>query len=367
MSSTRALLAGLVGMLVLSGAAPAASGEQVQIAPVTRLPFPERGFVVSVSEATELHTENIVVRENGVRVTGVRVDPLASSGLRFGVVLALDASESMTGAPAAAALQSARAFVTRRTDSEEVGIVAFNGDISVLRGLTREDGQLRARTRDAAAAGVWDSHSRRAGAVACAAARSEALLRFDRPALGRRGPRQPALARRGGRRGEEAADAHLHRRAALPRLRRRAAPRDRRTDRRVVRGSSLGCGARVDLRGARRAAGRRVSRPLSVGRASDVAGRGRCRGRRGRQRHHCVRGADAVAPGSVSPVVVCRRSSSRAARRSWSPCSSDCSSVRCCSCWRGVQRRRSSTASRPSRRARRAPAPGRRPRPRRRR
>ena len=143
MSSMRALLAGLAGTLVLSGAAPAASGEQVQIAPVTRLPFPERGYVVSVSEATELHTENIIVRENGVRVSGVRVDPLASSGLRFGVVLALDASESMTGAPAAAALESARAFVTHRTASEEVGIVAFNGEISVLRGLTREDGQLR--------------------------------------------------------------------------------------------------------------------------------------------------------------------------------------------------------------------------------
>jgi tight adherence protein B len=143
MSPTRALLAALVGMLILSGAALAASDDQLQIAPVTRLPFPERGYVVSVSEAADLNAGNVVVRENGLRVAGVRVDPLASSGLRFGVVLALDASESMTGAPAAAALQAARAFVTHRTESEEVGIVAFNGEISVLRGPTREDGQLR--------------------------------------------------------------------------------------------------------------------------------------------------------------------------------------------------------------------------------
>ena len=118
-------------------------GEQVEIAPVTRLPFPERGYVVSVSKAADLGARDVVVRENGLRVAGVRVEPLASSGLRFGVVLALDASESMTGAPAAAALQSARAFVTHRSAAEAVGIVAFNGEISVLRGLTRNEGDLR--------------------------------------------------------------------------------------------------------------------------------------------------------------------------------------------------------------------------------
>ena len=143
MRSTWALLAGLVGALVLCGASAAASGEQVEIAPVTRLPFPERGYVVSVSKAADLGARDVVVRENGIRVAGVRVEPLASSGLRFGVVLALDASESMTGAPAAAALQSARAFVTHRSAAEAVGIVAFNGEISVLRGLTRNEGDLR--------------------------------------------------------------------------------------------------------------------------------------------------------------------------------------------------------------------------------
>ena len=70
----------------------------------------------SVPEAADLDAGSVDVRENGLRVTGVRVDPLASSGLRFGVVLALDASESMTGAPAAAALESARAFVSHRTE-----------------------------------------------------------------------------------------------------------------------------------------------------------------------------------------------------------------------------------------------------------
>jgi tight adherence protein B len=138
----RLLFASALVTLVVSAASAAATSE-LQIAPVTRVPFPERGYVVSVPEATQLDAGSVEIRENGLRVSGVRVDPLASSGLRFGVVLALDASESMTGAPAAAALDSARAFVSHRTEGEDVGIVAFNGGVSVLRDLTRDDAALR--------------------------------------------------------------------------------------------------------------------------------------------------------------------------------------------------------------------------------
>jgi tight adherence protein B len=147
MRLVRALLIALLATLVLACASAAATSAAatpaVKIAPVTRLPFPERGYVLSVPEATDLGAGSVEVRENGVRVGGLRVDPLASSGLRFGVVLALDSSESMTGAPAASALRAARAFVSHRARSEEVGIVAFNTSISVLRVPTRDDGALR--------------------------------------------------------------------------------------------------------------------------------------------------------------------------------------------------------------------------------
>ena len=146
MRPIRLLLAGVASVLVLAGGAGAAtpaSGSGVQVVPVTRLPFPERGYVVSVAEATALDSRNLVVRENGLRVSGVSVDPLAGSGLRFGVVLAIDASESMTGGPAAAALRAGRAFLTHRTATEEIGIVAFNGRISVLSRPTRDGEALR--------------------------------------------------------------------------------------------------------------------------------------------------------------------------------------------------------------------------------
>lgn len=141
MRPSRALFAAFLVTLALAGASNAASGEP-KIAPVTRVPFPERAYVVSIPEAASLGAGAVEVRENGARVPGVHVVPLASSGLRFGVVLALDASESMAGAPAAAALDSGRAFVSHRTDTEAVGIVAFNGEISVLRRLTRDGAAL---------------------------------------------------------------------------------------------------------------------------------------------------------------------------------------------------------------------------------
>ena len=145
-----ALLAVLIGGITLVGAAGAATpapakGSGVQAAPVTRLPFPQRGYVVSVPELRALDGRSVVVRENGLRVDDVSVDSLAGSGLRFGVVLAIDASESMTGGPAAAALDAARAFLSYRTPTEEIGIVAFNGEISVLREVTR-DGKALERT-----------------------------------------------------------------------------------------------------------------------------------------------------------------------------------------------------------------------------
>src|SRR5918994_434042 len=150
MSRRLALLAALLSGISIVGAAGAATpapatGAKVQVAPVARLPFPERGFVVSLPDSRRADEGKIVVRENGLRVDNVRVDPLSGSGLRFGVVLAIDASESMTGGPAAAALRAGRTFLSHRTPTEEIGIVAFNGEISVLTDVTR-DGKALERT-----------------------------------------------------------------------------------------------------------------------------------------------------------------------------------------------------------------------------
>ncbi len=62
----------------------------------------------------------------------------------------------MTGAPLAGALDAARAFVTRREGEQEVGIVAFNGDVRVVQAADQR------RLRPCAAR----SHGRRSSATA---------------------------------------------------------------------------------------------------------------------------------------------------------------------------------------------------------
>ena len=49
----------------------------------------------------------------------------------------------MTGRPAAAALDAGRTFLAHRSPTEEIGIVAFNGEISVLSNLTKDGSELR--------------------------------------------------------------------------------------------------------------------------------------------------------------------------------------------------------------------------------
>jgi tight adherence protein B len=132
----------LAAVLAAICAPVAAAADGLEVAPVTRLPFPERGYVVRMPEAAGLDGSMIEVRENGSRVEGVRVTPLARSGLRYGVVLAVDASESMKGEPFAAALAAAEAFVGHRRPGEELGFVAFNGDVTVVRAPTQNEAAL---------------------------------------------------------------------------------------------------------------------------------------------------------------------------------------------------------------------------------
>ena len=132
----------LVGALLGACLPAVASADDLEVSPVARLPFPERGYVVGFTESTGVDPSTVRVRENGIRVRGVHVTPVAASGLRFGVALAVDASESMAGAPSAAAREAARAFVRNRRSGQELALVAFNGDIDVLTPLTTDSRRL---------------------------------------------------------------------------------------------------------------------------------------------------------------------------------------------------------------------------------
>ena len=136
-------LAALAACAALATCATAAgSAGTIELTPIGRLPFPERGFVVDLPPGAAVTPDQVRIRENGRPVRNVDVAPLDEAAIHVGVVLALDASQSMTGVPLQSAVDAARSFVGHRFTGEEVGIVAFNGGVHELQPLTSNASEL---------------------------------------------------------------------------------------------------------------------------------------------------------------------------------------------------------------------------------
>jgi tight adherence protein B len=129
MISRRLLAAGTVAFGLLATPALAAD---VQLTPVQRVPFPQRSYVVDIGRDASFTRGQVHLSENGVGIPDFKLRPLAASSVTSAVVLALDASDSMAGAPFKAALAAARNFGSTRTSTERVGVVAFNQGVTVV-------------------------------------------------------------------------------------------------------------------------------------------------------------------------------------------------------------------------------------------
>jgi tight adherence protein B len=123
------------------------------VTPVGRVPFPERAYVVDLPRVVSTAAVHPEIRENGLVVTGATLTPISSGDVATGVVLAIDTSQSMAGKPLAGALGAAAKFIAARDPSTLVGLVTFNGKVTVDRGLTTDGAELRRalqRTRSVA-------------------------------------------------------------------------------------------------------------------------------------------------------------------------------------------------------------------------
>ena len=139
----RVLALGAAAAACLSAAAVAtAAGPAPQLTQVERMPFPDRGFVIDLPSDRAVTAAQVQVRENGRPVRNLLVTPLSSAGISYGVVLAVDASDSMSGAPLASAVGAARAFVSKLHDREQIGLITFNNGIHVLARPTSSSGRL---------------------------------------------------------------------------------------------------------------------------------------------------------------------------------------------------------------------------------
>jgi tight adherence protein B len=126
------ILAVLATAGALATTVGAAVSSHVELTEAGGVTFPERAFVVSLSNGRALTAGDVQVTENGNPVVDETLVPASLVDRRtFGTVLVLDASESMLGRPIASAVAAARAFASRRNPNQQLALVTFNGSSKV--------------------------------------------------------------------------------------------------------------------------------------------------------------------------------------------------------------------------------------------
>jgi tight adherence protein B len=136
---TLALVAGIAAATA-SGASPATRSFRVTEAQAA---FPDRAYILSLPTGMQLSANQVRVFENGVPVKDVSlVAGQTASAKGFGVVLLIDASQSMEGAPERAALAAARAFAAQREPHEQVAVLTYNVKPNVLLPFTTDEEQI---------------------------------------------------------------------------------------------------------------------------------------------------------------------------------------------------------------------------------
>jgi tight adherence protein B len=105
--------------------------------------FPDRAFILTLPAARPLAAGQVQVRENGQRVIDLVVTPVsAADPNQFGVVLVIDASNSMKGKAIEGAMQAAQLFVGHRAASQKVAVVTFNNTPQVALPFTADSGKI---------------------------------------------------------------------------------------------------------------------------------------------------------------------------------------------------------------------------------
>ena len=138
-----AIVLAAVCMAGLPSGAAAAPAEQPTLTELGDGRFPERSYVLALPEGAKADPGDVVVSENGARVADLSVLAAGDSGGRnLGVVLVVDASRSMRGAPIRNAMAAARAFARRRGPEQPLAVVTFNSRPSVLLPFTTDEAKI---------------------------------------------------------------------------------------------------------------------------------------------------------------------------------------------------------------------------------
>jgi tight adherence protein B len=164
----RALISLLAALAAFPAAAQAAGPQLTETAGER---FPDRAYALALPKPQQLTASDVEVLENGKPVRGVSVTLAdGTTARRFGVVLAIDTSDSMRGAPLSAAIAAAREFALHRTPGQPVAVITFNGSVDVVLPFTTDSAAI-----DSALTGVEQGGA--GSRLADAAARAVELIK----------------------------------------------------------------------------------------------------------------------------------------------------------------------------------------------
>lgn len=111
--------------------------------------FPERSFVLTLPAGASVRPGQVSVHENRGPVSNLSVVPGKATGRTgFGVVLLIDATETMRGGAIRGAMRAAQAFAGHRNSQQPLGVITFNAKPNLLLPLTTDQSAI-----DAALAG----------------------------------------------------------------------------------------------------------------------------------------------------------------------------------------------------------------------
>jgi tight adherence protein B len=137
-----AFLSAALGAFLVLGAA-SASAATVELSEAKSGTFPNKTFVLTLPGQQVLTSRDVTVEENGDPVDRLRVVPGNASGARtFGIVLVIDTSQSMQGAPIDAAMSAAREFAAQRPPAQRLGVVFFSHDFRTGLPLTNDPAKI---------------------------------------------------------------------------------------------------------------------------------------------------------------------------------------------------------------------------------
>jgi tight adherence protein B len=140
MTARLAATIGAVLAVALSAGAPA-SAANLELAPAGKPRFPVRTFALTLPAELSLSSQEVTVRENGRIVPDASVVSGTATS-QLGVVLVMDASNSMRGEAIAGATVAARTLANHRNRRQPLGIVTFNDEAATLLSPTTDETEI---------------------------------------------------------------------------------------------------------------------------------------------------------------------------------------------------------------------------------